>query len=364
MWPFKPKFRRIEDSADEKEPEPEPIHKEEKNGMDNTKIGAELLKIHAQLDSFSEIRNISNERFTRINQQIGELRGMILETNRSIQQIELKTTKAVDLVNNVQPEKLMIEVQKTDNKAEALKANLESNEFMMKSLMEQVKEIRNKMSLFRGVEELIKLSKEVRQELINIKKVDANVERHADKVETIFIEFEKRFNKFEQFEELTDDLNKEFKKINEEFDNLKIKSSNFADKREVEKLIHKVNDFEKHVGSIIDLLHNKIQNTDNNIKNKFNKLNNETKQEFTKKFDKTEHLIKALNKILKEKPELLSLLDKATKQALENQTQEFEKSEEESEEITKEDLEKQLNEEKESFLSKLFSKKEKTSEKK
>ncbi len=114
--------------------------KEVKTG--NEKADIEFTKIYAQLESFAEIRKANSERFSRNSEQLGEVRGMIVDTNKAMSKIEVAATKAVDLVESVHPEKLMIEVRKQDGKVEALRANIESNEAIMKDLMGEVKKMR------------------------------------------------------------------------------------------------------------------------------------------------------------------------------------------------------------------------------
>jgi hypothetical protein len=107
----------------------------------NDKVDIELTKIYAQLDSFGEIRKANSERFTRLSEQLGELRGMIVDTNKAMGKTEVAATKAVDLVESVHPEKLMIEVRKQDGKIESLRANIEGNEAIVKDLMGEVKKL-------------------------------------------------------------------------------------------------------------------------------------------------------------------------------------------------------------------------------
>ena len=45
-------------------------------------ITAELTRIKAQLEAVAELRKAMNERFTQVAGQIGELRGMVLETGK------------------------------------------------------------------------------------------------------------------------------------------------------------------------------------------------------------------------------------------------------------------------------------------
>lgn len=159
------------------------------------KITTEIDRLKASVESFGEVRKGLMERMSGLNEQIGELRAMIMDRDRTIQEIELKAIKASDLVESVQPDKLMIELQKEDAKFEALKANLEGNESIMNRIMEELKEMRRKLDFFRGIEEIIKLSEEVKKELIEIKKVEASININTDKVQTIYAELRKKFKK-------------------------------------------------------------------------------------------------------------------------------------------------------------------------
>ena len=132
-----------------------------------------------------KIRQSFNERLSNLGEQIGELRAMILDRDRNIQEIELKAVKASDMVESVQPDKLMIEIQKIDAKFEALRANLEGNESILERVMDELKEARKKMEFFRGIEEIVKLSEEVKKELIEIKQVEASINIKTDKVDNV-----------------------------------------------------------------------------------------------------------------------------------------------------------------------------------
>jgi len=129
------------------------------------RLSTDVDRLKAGVEAFTEVRKSFTERFTRMSEQIGELRSMILERDRTIQTLELKAVKAADLVESIKPDKFMIELQKQNVKIEALKANLEGNEAIVDRVMEELKEIRRKIDFFRGVEEIINLSEEVKKEL-------------------------------------------------------------------------------------------------------------------------------------------------------------------------------------------------------
>ena len=228
--------------------------KEDTFSSGNAKLDMEITKIKAQLESYGEVRKANSERFSRLSEQLGELRGMILDTNKTLSKIEVSATKAIDLVESVQPEKLMVEIRKQEGKAEALKANIEGNETMMRDIMEELKKMRQQMNFYKGIEQVTKLNDEVKGEILEIKKVEATIERHADKAETIFIDLEKKFSEFEKFQHIIDDVDKNFHVIQGDFDKMKFQLSNKAEKKEFGSLMDKFTEFEKHTGNILQLL--------------------------------------------------------------------------------------------------------------
>lgn len=254
-----------EDSDEEEKEEEEPSSSPASLGQ----VIADLEKLKAKFTTFYEINKAATERFTRINEQIGELRTMLMERDKDSRMLEAKATQAIDMVESVQPDKLMIEVRKQDAKIEALKANLESNEIIMNNAISELKNIRNKMQAFTGMEQVIKMSEEVKKELMETKKTDVTISRHADKVETIFSEIQKRFSGFEKFGDNLKDLDSSLKDVTSDLDSLKTRTAGFANKKDVEDLLTKFNNFEKQVSGIMSLAGKKFENFEKGLDNKF-----------------------------------------------------------------------------------------------
>ena len=269
---------KSEDSGEGEEPA------EEKPTVSGS-VEADLTKIRSSLEALNEVRKANAEQFTRISEQIGELRGALTDTNRAVSTIEVASTKAIDLVNNVQPDKLMIEVRKIDGKVDALRANIEANETIMKDIMKEMKEMRSQMGLYKGVDQVVKLNNEIKQELVDIKKTEGMVGRHADRVETIFIEVEKKFYDFEKFNDAVKELDRSFKKVSSDFDKIRVNVDEKADKKEFVKMVDKFTDFEKHTSNILKLLDQKARTTTVELNNSFSDLRKQLERKFDKKLD-------------------------------------------------------------------------------
>jgi len=254
---------------------------EEKKPEVSGNVEVELTKIKSSLEALNEVRKANAEQSTRISEQIGELRGALMDTNKAVGAIEVASTKAIDIVSSVQPDKLMIEIRKTDGKVEALRANIEANETIMKDIMREMKEMRAQMSFYKGVDQVIKMNNEIKQELVDIKKTEGVVGKHADRVETIFVEVEKKFYDFEKFNEAVKELDRAFKKIGSDFDKTRINVDEKADKKEFVKMVDKFTDFEKHTSNILKLLDQKSRTTIVDLNNLFSDL----KKQLEKKYD-------------------------------------------------------------------------------
>ncbi len=215
-----------------------------------SKLSVQIEKIGASVEAFAEVRKSFTERFTRTSEQVGELRAMILDRDKNIQGIELKAIKAADLVETVQPEKIMTEVQKQAAKIDALKANLEGNESIMDRIMEELKEVKKKVEFFRGIEEIIKLSEETKKELIEIKKIESRIAINADKVEVIYAETRKKFQKIDIFDSQLQEMRAQGEQSVQDIQFLKDKLLGLASKEEVEKVVSKV---QRYVDALKDL---------------------------------------------------------------------------------------------------------------
>jgi len=82
------------------------------------KISTEVDRLKAVQEAFQEVRKSFTERFTHLSEQIGELRSMILDRDRTIQTLELKSVKAIDLVESIKPDKFMMDLERQNVKIE------------------------------------------------------------------------------------------------------------------------------------------------------------------------------------------------------------------------------------------------------
>jgi chromosome segregation ATPase len=183
---------------------------------------ADVERLKAMVEALNEARNAINEKFAGISENIGELRAMILETENRIRGMEAEAERVIDVVRSVKPEKLMEEIAKVNAQADALRAKIESQDEVIRKIIDEIKDLRNKLSVFRNLEEIMKLAREMNQQVGNYKKLQAQIEANADRVQSIFVEVNKKFTDFLNYKEMFLSLQEEFKELVKKVEKLEV----------------------------------------------------------------------------------------------------------------------------------------------
>src|SRR3989344_3625269 len=143
---------------------------------------------------------------------------------------------ASDLVKEVQPEKLMTNLQREVSRIDALKTRLDGFEGYYKTLLDEIKDIKSKISIFRGTEEILKLQESIKRDLLDVQKIKTIVEGHSDKVEEIFMEIKSDVSSFNKLDLIIKDLAGSFRDIKKNMEELKVKSETFIVKDELTRV--------------------------------------------------------------------------------------------------------------------------------
>ena len=188
----------------------------------------EIERLNAKIEAVDGLIKGHSERFSGLSQQIGEIRGMTISNEKEISKISTSSSKAIDIVKEVEPEKLRIDYQKLDAKIQTLSEKLEGNKQFMETIMSEIKDLRRKAGIFIGTEALLKLNEEVKRDLIELQKLSARVNLNADKSEQIFIELKKGFADVQKMNEVANNLDSSYSGVKKEIEKLKLDYSNIV----------------------------------------------------------------------------------------------------------------------------------------
>ncbi len=205
------------------------------------KLSAAVEELKAKVEAISELRKTDTERFTRISEEIGALREEILDKEKEVKDLSLKAAKAADAVSSLQPEKILAKVEKEGAKFESLHTKVAVIESLYQKLIEEVKEIRKQISMFRGVDEVIKLNKETLDNLKLIRRMAADVEKQADKVETFFIQSKKRQMEFSRLRDKAEEIDRSFRSIDKDISYVKTRAATITTQEDIKAMKEELN---------------------------------------------------------------------------------------------------------------------------
>lgn len=212
----------------------------------------ELLKV--QMELLKQNKQVHDEKFSKVAEQIGEIRATVLDSEKESATIKMQAEKSIELIQMVQPERLMNEVKKLELKIEEAKGVEEKFSAMQQKVVEELKDLRQKTEVIRGSETLLKLNEEVRHELSTAMQIQAKMEQRADKVEAMFSDFQQHFYEYQKVFDRMKELDAEFKDMMKEFGVFKVKIESAASKTDFVKLKNELREYGDSLDSkIIEL---------------------------------------------------------------------------------------------------------------
>ncbi len=230
--------KKEEEEAEAREEEPQPEEKPKSRSNE-----ANVERLSAKIEALSELRKADAERFSRISEQIGELRNLILEKEKEITELGVKATKAAELVGELQPENILAEIRKSTTKYDVLEAKIEAANVLYQKVLDELKEVRKRLAMFNGTEELMKLNEGTKNNLTGIQHIEANIESQANKVGNVYVQFQKQANELIRYHDAVAAMQEEFKKLKNAVNEVKLKAqSTLVDQKDLEdvkKELHK-----------------------------------------------------------------------------------------------------------------------------
>ncbi len=208
--------------------------------VSSVRLGIEIDKLKAQVTALREMRSISEEKFYKINEEIGQLKNTIFEIEKNTVDLKKRAEIAASLVEAVQPQNLLKEVKRLEIEIEKVGAVQEKGTTLQDKINDELKDVRARIAVFRGADAIRELNEEMQKELTELKKTEASIEQHADKVEYIYVMFQKKFSKFEPIFQQVSELNAALNKLRADSEKIRVDFKGLATKSEFAELENSV----------------------------------------------------------------------------------------------------------------------------
>jgi chromosome segregation ATPase len=207
------------------------------SGRGNADVDLLKAKIIAQ----EEYRKTIIERLNRQSEEIGELRAGLVNSQHDLEKLKVQTEKTISKVEEVKPEGLFLEVKHVDAKIETLKAKISLVDDVNTKIREELRDIRESVKGFRGLNEVLKLGEDVKVDVTTFRKIEASVNKDAAKVENIFVTLQKTLSDIQRARNSIEYIDENQKKLDKQLNELNEKIVSMARKEDLVDLKSSVN---------------------------------------------------------------------------------------------------------------------------
>jgi chromosome segregation ATPase len=217
----------------------------------------EIEKLKGKLEIVNDFKTQLSDTTKTFSEEIGELRTMILDREKSFSKIELGFEKINEIVKEIEPGAISKELEKKEAKITELESRIDKLEGFYNEMTKKTEELREFLSKIKSFENLVELSKKIKKSLADIEDSKNYVDRVSGKIEAIFedvnekvLDLDEKTRKMKKIEELV-------KEMVPTVDKMQIALENKADKKDVDSI--------KNIG-VTGVLKNKIESMENEIK--------------------------------------------------------------------------------------------------
>ncbi len=196
--------------------------------------------LEGKLQESEESKSDLFRKMLDLSERIGELRSMVLERERRINDIELSVTKATDIVEDIEPKKISQKMEKLNSRMSERDNVIESNTKSIEMVKSLVSELQGELSKIGNVEPLANMHKEFSRMLTDTENKRRDVVGICAKVESIFEELSMRTSTLESMKSQMEKQDDIIKTSLKELDALEVQMSAL---KNVPELAKKINEF-------------------------------------------------------------------------------------------------------------------------
>ena len=192
-----------------------------------------LEKLAGKIEILDRSRNDMNDRLTHLAEEIGELRTMMMERERTFDKVKSQFELVRETVTDLRPQRLKKTFEKTEIDILENKAKIETLQTLLKALAEESRKVRRLMKKIKSFENLVDVSYEMERKISRINEIKNYADIVVAKVENIFSELNEKVSQLENQRERIEKLDELTIEITKMLDEVSVKMSKFVTEKDL-----------------------------------------------------------------------------------------------------------------------------------
>lgn len=193
-------------------------------------------KLEAKIDTLNSSISSTQDRISRLSEEIGELRAMIIEREKKFTDIETGFEKMREAVSVIKPESIDKNLKGFEKNITKMTAQVEKNSLFLTKISEDMKSFRTKLKSIQSLENIADVMKQVQEKADDADNSSRTSSRMAAKAEKMFLELDKRLPELEKSMDRINEMDEMTKNLMRVTDELSIKLKTSVHKEDLEKL--------------------------------------------------------------------------------------------------------------------------------
>ncbi|MEM5793409.1 MAG: hypothetical protein QXY45_03600 [Candidatus Aenigmatarchaeota archaeon] len=193
-------------------------------------------QLEGKMEIIGSYKTELEERLSHLSEEVGEIRSMILEVDKSFGKIENEFEKIKETIGDIEPLKIKKVFEKKDREIEEVRTKIERLEEIVKEIGNETENFRKTMEKIKSFENLVDVAKRIDEKIRLIDDTKKYSDRTSAKVEALFSEISEKVNELELQKEKISKLDELTTEITQMLDEISIKINDYVTSKDLKKL--------------------------------------------------------------------------------------------------------------------------------
>jgi chromosome segregation ATPase len=256
-------------------------------------------KIQAKLETLEGLRQATEEKISRISEEIGELRSSILEKDKTFNQVESGFEKVREIFQELQPKKIRADLDRKEDAIEKVNAKVESFDTKIADMKKKMDDVVAIMEKIKDLKNVVAVSETISKKMAKIEDERKEMTKLAAKVESMFSEITEKMTEFHNYRGKIEFSAESMHDMMKSLDMLEVKVENSLSKDDAKKIDDRIEQLETDLTDKIQLVRDIVDDLvtslkKGGVKDMLKEAGKTRMDEINKKFSKIENYEKAL----------------------------------------------------------------------
>jgi len=287
----------------------------ERRGRGEDDVFVSVEKIQAKLETMEGLRQATEEKISRLSEEIGELRSSILEKDKTFNQVETGFERVREIIQELQPKKIRAELDKREDEIERLNAKFEASDTKVTDVKKKMDDVVGIMDKIKDLRNVVAVSENISRKMAKIEEEKKETTKIAAKVESMFSEITEKMTEFHNYRDKIEFSSESMHDMMKSLDMLEVKVENALTKDDAKKMDDRMEQLERDLSDKIQLVRDIVDDLvtslkQGGVKDMLREAGKTRIDEINRKFSQIENYEKGLKETRDELSKLKAEKDK------------------------------------------------------